>query len=58
MLANENKGLMEKYKVRGYPTVLFVDPETEQVVAKLGKRDPEAVVAQMDAAIEAASKKE
>lgn len=56
MLVNENKGLMEKYKVRGYPTVLFVDPETEKVVAMLGQRDPESVVAQMDAAIESAEK--
>lgn len=58
VLANENPDLMKKYKVQGYPTILFVKPETGEVVAKLGKRDPESVVEQMDAAIEKAKKKE
>ncbi len=57
VLANEDRDLMKKYNVRGYPTILFVDPETEEVVAKLGKRDPESVVAQMDAALEKAGGK-
>ncbi len=57
VLADENRELMKKYNVRGYPTILFVDPETEEVVAKLGQRDPESVVAQMDAALEKAGEK-
>ena len=47
MLLNEDKALMQQYEVRGYPTVLFVDPKDEKVLEKLGKRDADSVVEQM-----------
>lgn len=39
--------IMKKFGVRGYPTVLFLKPD-EEVIEKLGRRDPESVKAQMD----------
>lgn len=51
VLLSEVREMEKKFTVRGYPTVLFVDPETERPVAKLGPRDPASVVKQMEAAI-------
>jgi hypothetical protein len=42
----KNNDLSDKFKVRGYPTVAFCDPEGNQV-ASLGSRDPSAVAAQI-----------
>ena len=43
----KNKDLSAKYKVRGYPTVVFADPEGNEI-EKLGKRDPASVLAQIE----------
>jgi thioredoxin-related protein len=37
---------MKKHGVRGYPTVLFLKPNEEEI-ERLGRRDPESVKAQM-----------
>ena len=43
----KNADLSDKYKVEGYPTVVFCDPDGKQV-AELESRDPSAVAAQID----------
>ena len=43
----KNKDLSTKYKVRGYPTVVFADPDGNEI-ERLGKRDPESVAAQIE----------
>ena len=47
VLLNEDKDQMKKYKVKGYPTVLFVDPDKEEAVDELGQRDAKSVAEQM-----------
>lgn len=42
-----NRDLTDKYGVRGYPTVLFTDPEGN-VVARMGSRAPGAILAQIE----------
>lgn len=44
---NKNNDLSTKFGVRGYPTVVFLDPEGAEV-AKLGSRAPAAVAAQIE----------
>jgi thioredoxin-related protein len=43
----KNNDLSTKYGVRGYPTVIFTDPEGKEI-AKLGKRDPASVLAMIE----------
>lgn len=43
----KNKDVSTKYKVRGYPTVIFTDPEGTEI-ERLGKRDAESVAAQIE----------
>jgi hypothetical protein len=45
----KNRDVSDKYGVRGYPTVLFTDPEGK-VVERLGSRDAAAVLAQIEGA--------
>jgi thioredoxin-related protein len=42
----KNNDISDKYKVRGYPTVVFTDPEGKEL-ERLTKRDPESVLAQI-----------
>jgi hypothetical protein len=42
----KNNDLSDKFKVEGYPTVLFCDPEGKQV-AELNSRDPARIAAQI-----------
>jgi len=42
----KNNDLSDKFNVRGYPTVVFCDPEGKQV-ASLGSREPSAVASQI-----------
>ena len=42
----KNNDLSDKFKVQGYPTVAFCDPEGNQV-AMLGSRDPSGVASQI-----------
>jgi hypothetical protein len=44
---NKNKDLSTKFKVDGYPTVIFCDPEGVQV-GELGARDSTSVASQID----------
>ena len=44
----KNNDISDKYKVEGYPTVIFTDPDGKEI-EKLGKRDPASVAAQIDA---------
>ncbi len=39
--------LMQKYNVKGYPTILFFDPDGKQV-GQLGSRQPGAVKQQLE----------
>jgi thioredoxin-related protein len=43
----KNRDVSDKYGVRGYPTVLFTDPEGK-VVERLGSRDASSVLAQIE----------
>jgi len=42
----KNNDLSDKFNVRGYPTVVFCDPEGKQV-ASLSSREPSAVASQI-----------
>ena len=42
-----NKDLSTKYKIRGYPTVVFTDPDGNEL-ERLGARDPESVLKQIE----------
>ena len=44
----KNRDLSTRYGVRGYPTVIFVDPDGN-VVEKLKSRSPGAVASQIEA---------
>jgi hypothetical protein len=43
----KNNDISTKYKVRGYPTVVFADPEGAEL-ERLGARDPKSVAAQIE----------
>ena len=43
----KNQDLSAKYKIRGYPTVVFADPEGNEI-EKLGRRDAASVLAQIE----------
>ena len=43
----KNKDISTKYGVRGYPTVIFADPEGKEL-ERLGKRDAQSVAAQIE----------
>ena len=43
----KNNDISTRYKVRGYPTVVFTDPEGKEV-ARMGRRDAESVAAQIE----------
>jgi thioredoxin-related protein len=43
----KNRDISSKYKVRGYPTVVFTDPDGNEV-ERLGRRDAESVAAQIE----------
>ncbi len=43
----KNQDLSSKFKVRGYPTVIFVDPDGNEL-ERLGKRDAAAVLNQIE----------
>src|ERR1041385_5174616 len=42
----KNNDLSDKFKVEGYPTVVFCDPDGKQV-AELNSRDPKGVASQI-----------
>jgi hypothetical protein len=42
----KNGDISTKYKIRGYPTVVFTDPSGNEV-ERLGRRDAESVAAQI-----------
>jgi thioredoxin-related protein len=44
----QNKELQEKYKVEGYPTLIFVDPATEKQVAEHYPSDAKSFVAEIE----------
>ncbi len=50
-MARESEEVMDQYKVRSYPTVLFVNPENEAVILKLDGRKADRVLDQMDEAL-------
>lgn len=52
----KNNDISSKYGVRGYPTVIFTDPDGKET-AKLGQRDPASVLAQIEEAAKKAEKK-
>ena len=43
----KNNDVSDKYKIRGYPTVIFADPDGNEI-ERLGKRDPASVLAQIE----------
>jgi hypothetical protein len=43
----KNKDLSTKYKIRGYPTVIFTDPDGNEI-ERLGKRDAGSVASQIE----------
>ena len=43
----KNKDVSTKYKVRGYPTVVFTDPDGNEI-ERLGNRDAASVAAQIE----------
>jgi thioredoxin-related protein len=43
----KNKDISTKYGIRGYPTVIFADPEGKEL-ERLGNRDAESVAAQIE----------
>lgn len=43
----KNRDISDRYQIRGYPTVIFTDPEGKEL-GRLGKRDPSSVAAQID----------
>ena len=45
---DQNKELQEKYKVEGYPTLLFVDPAAEKQVADVYPADAKSFVAEIE----------
>jgi hypothetical protein len=44
----QNKELQAKYKVEGYPTLIFVDPATEKTVADVYPADAKSFVAEIE----------
>lgn len=44
----QNKELQAKYKVEGYPTLLFVDPSTEKTVADVYPQDGKSFAAEIE----------
>jgi thioredoxin-related protein len=43
----KNQDLSTRYKIRGYPTVVFTDPEGTEI-ERLSKRDAASVAAQIE----------
>ena len=43
----KNKDVSDKYAVRGYPTVIFMDPDGKEI-DRLKQRDAASVTAQID----------
>lgn len=43
----KNNDVSEKYAIRGYPTVVFADPDGKEI-GRLGKRDAASVAAQIE----------
>ncbi|HLF92198.1 MAG TPA: hypothetical protein VJB14_01955 [Planctomycetota bacterium] len=43
----KNNDVSTKYAVRGYPTVIFTDPDGKEI-ARLGKRDAASVASQIE----------
>lgn len=43
----KHKDVSDKFSIRGYPTVVFVDPEGKEI-DRLKKRDADSVLAQID----------
>jgi thioredoxin-related protein len=52
----KNKETSDKYAVRGYPTVIFTDPDGKEL-EKLGRRDADSVLAQINKVAEKYPKK-
>ncbi len=52
VISNENAELEQKFAIAEYPTLLFVNAETEEVLGELGARSSEEVVKQMKAILE------
>lgn len=46
----QNQALLSKYGVRGFPTILFLDPKGE-VVDRLGARDAQSVIQKIEAVV-------
>lgn len=47
-MPEQNKALQAKYKIEGYPTLLFVDPTTEKPVADVYPQDAKSFVAEIE----------
>lgn len=45
---DENKKLVEKYKIPGYPCMVFIDGEGKEVGRVLGFRDPETFLEEVN----------
>ena len=45
---DQNKELQAKYKVEGYPTLIFVDPAAEKQVAEVYPADAKSFVAEIE----------
>jgi thioredoxin-related protein len=52
----KNNDISTKYGVRGYPTVIFVDPEGKEV-DRVKKRDAASIIAQIEDVAKSHSKK-
>jgi thioredoxin-related protein len=50
--ANGDRNLLARYYVRSYPTILFVDPDGEEIFRLIGYRDPPTFKASVEAVLE------
>jgi thiol:disulfide interchange protein len=54
--ADVERALAEKYKVTGFPTVLFTDAAGNEIRRVLGYRPPQSFLAEMNGALEASKR--
>ncbi|MCW7076023.1 MAG: thioredoxin fold domain-containing protein [Candidatus Syntrophoarchaeum sp.] len=50
--ANGDRNLLARYYVRSYPTILFVDPDGEEIFRLIGYRDPPTFKTYVEAILE------
>jgi thiol:disulfide interchange protein len=51
--ADVEPGLASRFRIRGLPTILFIDPEGDEIHRVVGYRPPREFVDEMDAALRA-----